>query len=130
MHFFTTTVGCILCFCPTVASFDASSSLRGPLGASMWRKVAGSAPLMTATVQYKEQRGNLAELDADAMLAAQSFPISADDLVAKTKSFVASDYGADDTDVLAHDFLFVGPFVGPLSREECTPLPRVRAKTQ
>ena len=90
----------------------------------MWRKVAGSAPRMAATV-YKEQRGNLAELDADAMLAAQSFPISADDLVAKTKSFVASDYGADDTDVLAHDFLFVGPFIGPLSREACTPLPRV-----
>ena len=124
MRFFTTTLGCILCFCPTVASFDASS-LRGPPGASTWRKVAGSAPRMAAIVQYKEQRGNLAELDADAMLAAQSFPISADDLVAKTKSFVASDYGADDTDVLAHDFLFVGPFIGPLSREACTPLPRV-----
>ena len=112
---------CALCFVPSVVSFDASS-LRGGV-ASRWRKVAGSAPRMGATAQYKEQRGNLAELDADAMLAAQSFPISADDLVAKTRSFIASDYGADDTDVLAHDFVFVGPFVGPLSREACKPSP-------
>ena len=77
---------------------------------------------MAATTQYKEQRGNLAELDAEAMLAAQSFPISADDLVAKAKSFIASDYGADDTEVLAGDFLFVGPFVGPLTREACAQL--------
>ena len=113
----------ILCFCPAlVASFDASS-LRGPLGASTQRKVAVDiAPRMAATPQYKEQRGNLAELDAEAMLAAQSFPISADDLVAKAKSFIASDYGADDTEVLAGDFLFVGPFVGPLTREACAQL--------
>jgi len=76
-----------------------------------------SAPRMAATT-YKEQRGNLAEVDADAMLAAQSFPISADHLIAKAKDFIASDYGADDTDMLAADFQFIGPFIGPLSRQQ------------
>ena len=73
---------------------------------------------MAATTQYKEQRGSLAEVDADAMLSSQSFPISADDLVAKAKDFIASDYGAEDTAMLAADFQFVGPIVGPLSRQE------------
>ena len=83
-------------------------------------KAVAATPQMAATDQYKERRGNLAELDADAMLAAQSFPISAVDLIVKAKDFIASDYGSDDPDgsQLAADFQFVGPFVGPLSRQQ------------
>ena len=55
-------------------------------------KAVAATPQMAATDQYKERRGFLAELDADAMLAAQSFPISTTDLIAKAKDFIASDY--------------------------------------
>ena len=52
------------------------------------------------------------------MLAAQDFPISPDELIARTKDFIESDYGACDFNLLADDFQFVGPFVGPLTRAQ------------
>lgn len=73
-----------------------------------------SAP---ATV-LKEERGNLAVLDDDAMIASQGFPLAPEVLIAKAKDFIAADYGADDISMLADDFTFVGPFVGPLTRQQ------------
>lgn len=76
--------------------------------------VAGAA----AKDVFADQRGNLALLDAEAMLAAQAFPMSPDELIAKAKDFISADYGGADTSWLADDFQFVGPFVGPLNRQQ------------
>ena len=67
---------------------------------------------------YADTRGNLAALDADAMLSAHAFPLSPDELVSKAKDFIEADYGGSDTSWLADDFVFVGPFVGPLTRQQ------------
>ena len=52
------------------------------------------------------------------MIAAQGFPIAPEELISRAKDFIAADYGADDTSLLADDFQFIGPFVGPLSRQQ------------
>lgn len=51
------------------------------------------------------------------MLQQKGFPISPDELVGKAKTFIATKYGADDVASLDVGFEFVGPFVGPLSRD-------------
>ena len=67
---------------------------------------------------YADRRGNLALLGADEMLAAQAFPLSPDELIARAHDFIEADYGAKDTSLLSEDFQFVGPFVGPLTRQQ------------
>jgi len=82
---------------------------------------ARSVSMVTAApppTQLADQRGSLALLDAEAMLAAQQFPLSPDELISKAKEFISADYGAADTSKLADDFQFVGPFVGPLTKQE------------
>jgi len=98
----------------------ANSLLTGD--ASAMRRARGStrrhgdALLMESL--YSDQRGNLAALDASAMLSAQSFPLTPEELVAKAKDFIEADYGGADSSWLADNFVFVGPFVGPLSRQQ------------
>ena len=66
----------------------------------------------------------LGDLDCSATLASSTFPIAPDELIAKAKEVLASEFGTkagcDATSVLASDFQFVAPIVGPLSRDEFT----------
>lgn len=67
---------------------------------------------------FSDTRGNLAALDEEKMLAAQQFPLAPDELIVKAKDFIEADYGGADTSWLADEFEFVGPFVGPLTRQQ------------
>ena len=55
-------------------------------------------------------------LDEEAMLAASTFPIAPDDLVARAKAVLGQGFAAMADD-LADDFVFIGPVVGPLTKE-------------
>ena len=57
-------------------------------------------------------------VDEAAMLAASSFPISPDDLIARTKAILANNNGAENPALLASDFKFVAPVVGPLPKDD------------
>lgn len=52
-----------------------------------------------------------------AKLSASDFPIKPEDLIMKAKIFLAYDLGVGKPDLLSKDFEFVGPVVGPLSKE-------------
>jgi hypothetical protein len=56
-------------------------------------------------------------VDEAAMLAASSFAIAPSDLIAKTKAILAANNGAENPALLASDFQFVAPVVGPLPKE-------------
>ena len=56
-------------------------------------------------------------VDEAGMLAASSFPIPPADLIAKCKLILAKNNGGEDPSLLASDFEFVAPVVGPLEKE-------------
>ena len=105
----------------------SANGLRVSPSVASARQSRGSAVIMTqfaeergnlALTQFAEERGNLALLDSEAMLASHGFPFTPTELVAKAQDFISADYGADDTAMLADDFTFVGPFIGPLTRQQ------------
>eukprot|EP00746_Dinoflagellata_sp_MGD_P053924 gnl/MRDRNA2_/MRDRNA2_236487_c0_seq1.p1 gnl/MRDRNA2_/MRDRNA2_236487_c0~~gnl/MRDRNA2_/MRDRNA2_236487_c0_seq1.p1 ORF type:complete len:297 (+),score=50.72 gnl/MRDRNA2_/MRDRNA2_236487_c0_seq1:29-892(+) len=57
-------------------------------------------------------------IDTKAMLAASTFKIKPDDLIALAKTVLAKGVGLEDPDVLAENFEFVAPVVGPLPKDE------------
>ena len=56
-------------------------------------------------------------VDEAGMLAASTFPIPPADLIAKCKLILAKNNGGEDPSLLASDFKFVAPVVGPLEKE-------------
>ena len=98
---------------------DAGIDCREPRNACGRRIVMLAAPAPAVADSFiAERRGNLALLDEPRMLDAQNFPIAPDDLIARAKDFIAADYGAEDPGMLADAFSFVGPFIGPLSKQQ------------
>ena len=57
-------------------------------------------------------------VDEQAMLASSTFPISPEVLIATTKRILAKNNGAEEPALLATDFKFVAPVVGPLPKEK------------
>lgn len=57
-------------------------------------------------------------LDEEAMLAQSTFPIKPDDLVARAKEVLGKGAGVDDPDLLADDFEFCAPVVGPIGKKQ------------
>ena len=53
-------------------------------------------------------------VDEEAMLAKSTFAIKPDDLVELTKKVLSAGIGTEDPDMLADDFEFCAPVVGPL----------------
>merc|ERR1719231_1363516 len=51
-------------------------------------------------------------LDEEATLATQSFPIDEAALIRSSKKFLFNGQGVEKPDMLAADFVFMGPFVG------------------
>lgn len=56
-------------------------------------------------------------VDEAGMLAQSTFPIAPEDLIAKCKLILAKNNGGEDPSLLAADFKFVAPVVGPLKKE-------------
>lgn len=65
-------------------------------------------------------KGELTNEDAAGMVASNGFPIAPDMLILQAKKVLAANNGCDDPDLLADDFKFVAPVVGPLSKKEFT----------
>ena len=57
-------------------------------------------------------------LDASAMIARSDFPIRPERLIERAKEVIAADFGVKDSDVLAEEFQFVFPIIGPLKKTE------------
>ena len=57
-------------------------------------------------------------LDEDALLSASTFPIAPAELIAKCKACLLANFGASNPALLAPDFKFVAPVVGPLGKKE------------
>jgi len=55
-------------------------------------------------------------LDEAAMLAAQKYPISPEELISKAKYALVKDAGVLEPSLWAEDFEFCAPYVGPLSK--------------
>ena len=56
-------------------------------------------------------------VDEAGMLAQSTFPIAPEDLIAKCKLILAKNNGGEDPSLLAADFKFVAPVVGPLKKD-------------
>lgn len=86
------------------------------------KKPAWHAPRFINQPVYDQTSENAyGELDVQATMGGSSFPLKPDELIAKAKAVLASEFGtakdADDS-CLAEDFQFVAPIVGPLSKAE------------
>lgn len=57
-------------------------------------------------------------VDEEALVAKSTFAIKPDDLVELTKDILRKGVGTEDPSVLADNFEFCAPVVGPLSKEE------------
>jgi hypothetical protein len=57
-------------------------------------------------------------VDEAAMLAASTFPIKPDDIIRLTKRALVKGVGTEDPSILADNFQFCAPVVGPLSRDQ------------
>lgn len=72
-------------------------------------------------VRQPGDSGAFGELDVAATMQQSTFPLKPDQLIAKAKEILASEFGTApgcDGSCLAEDFQFVAPIVGPLSKKE------------
>lgn len=56
------------------------------------------------------------EVDEATMLARSNFPIGPEELIFKTRQFLAANQGCSNPELLADTFQFVAPVVGPLDK--------------
>ena len=57
-------------------------------------------------------------VNEEALIAQSSFPIQPEELIRLTKQGLAKGVGVDDASILADDFEFCAPVVGPLDKAE------------
>ncbi|QDZ20078.1 hypothetical protein HOP50_03g25970 [Chloropicon primus] len=76
-----------------------------------------------STVQYVDDPGTAGSgselfsvVDEEKTLAASAFPIRPDELIRLTKEFLVLNNGCDKPEILADDFTFAGPVVGPIGK--------------
>ena len=99
---------CVLLLCAGAAAFQ---QLRPTRNLQKTRRPATIAPEEVAADESS------IIIDEEKMLAASTFPLKPDELIALSKQFLESrgGFGADEA-LLADSFEFVGPVVGPLSK--------------
>ena len=73
-------------------------------------------PLQTERIETSYLEKDI--LDEASMLSKSSFPINPQDLVEKTKEVIRMKFACEKPSLLADDFLFVFPVVGPLRKQE------------
>lgn len=77
-----------------------------------------SASTLLEKVEYVEQKEDFyATVNEEQMLKNSTFPIKAEELLALAKEFLATNNGCDKPELLADDFTFAGPVVGPIGKE-------------
>lgn len=103
---------------PRAAQIARASNRRSSAIAA----VEGSAG--DASTAVADKNDDIAEflathmVDEAAMLASSTFLVSPETLIANTKRILAKNNGAEEPALLASDFKFVAPVVGPLGKEE------------
>jgi hypothetical protein len=82
-------------------------------------KMAIEADAETVSVESEKVTAFYADqmVDEAGMLAQSTFPIAPEDLIAKCKLILAKNNGGEDPSLLAADFKFVAPVVGPLKKD-------------
>lgn len=102
---------------------DVIDVLSGSGHATARKKLAWHEQRYSNAPVYKESGMLWGELDVDATMAQSKFPLEPKVLLEKAKTVLGCEFGtavgADDS-VLAEDFQFVAPIVGPLSKAEFT----------
>lgn len=87
-----------------------------------WHPQRWATVPVLARAPHDSAAGYGGELDVSKTLAASKFPISPEALVERAKAVLAAEFGtlagADPDSLLADDFQFVAPVVGPLGKEE------------
>lgn len=100
---------------------DVIDTICGSGRATSRNKLAWHDQRYSNAPVYKESGMRWGELDVDATMAQSKFPLEPADLLDKAKTVLGCEFGtaagADDS-VLAEDFQFVAPIVGPLSKTE------------
>jgi hypothetical protein len=105
---------------PRAAQIARASNRRSSAIAA----VEGDASAGDASTAVADKNDDIAEflatqmVDEAAMLASSTFPVSPETLIANTKRILAKNNGAEEPALLASDFKFVAPVVGPLGKEE------------
>ena len=74
--------------------------------------IAAALPAAVERLQLMTLEDDPMFLDEAAALQAAAFPLSEDELVLKTKTFLFFNQGIDKPSLLAEDFAFMGPVVG------------------
>ena len=82
------------------------------------RAVAVDTPAASQKTFTGRPGGDFEVLDVEAMRAASTFPIAPDDLIFRCQEVLAANVGTKDPDMLADDFEFAGPVVGPINKEQ------------
>ena len=65
-----------------------------------------------------EEVGALDVVDAEKMLSSATFPLDAATLIKLTKEYLATSNGVEKPEIVAEDFKFVAPIIGPLGKKE------------
>jgi len=99
----------LLVITQTARGFIKTAGVRAPL------------QLNTATIDAPVTPTPSIFVDTDKLLAESSFPLSSDEMIDLSKTFLLSRGGLGaDPELLASSFQFEGPVVGPLSKDAFT----------
>lgn len=100
----------ILAFSPIARTRSTTISLKS---ATLDDATSG-----TTTVFPGEERSDVGTfINSAARLEQSTFPIAPDDLIERAKIVLAAGVGEKDPDLLADDFEFCAPIIGPLDKE-------------
>mmetsp|Transcript_48190 Transcript_48190/g.159695 ORF Transcript_48190/g.159695 Transcript_48190/m.159695 type:complete len:280 (-) Transcript_48190:173-1012(-) len=99
-----------------------SSSLEGkvmPTGSQVWPAIGGTAGFHRGAGRLGKKRARLAPAASDSMfldeaaaLRALDFPLSEAELISAAKAFLFYGQGTEKPELLAPEFVFMGPYVG------------------
>jgi len=86
-----------------------------------WRRKPWHEQRYTTEPVYMKSGMAWGELDVTATLEKSTFPITPEDLISKAKAVLGCEFGTmagSDASILAEDFQFVAPIIGPLGKQE------------
>jgi len=81
--------------------------------------VSRRAQVLEEDVKYVEETtaDMFSQVDEKKMLEEKAFPIKPEELIRLTKEFLSLNNGCDKPEILADDFTFAGPVVGPIPKD-------------
>ena len=111
----------ILALLTTTRAFDPTATSKIASSLSFKRNFARSpteSALSSTSTPIEEKVAGGTIIDEDAALAASTFAIKPDALILLAKDALRKGAGVDDPTILADDFEFCAPVVGPINKDE------------